>query len=357
MSICSCNLKPPDSARYLFTNSGFRHIVAQLPPIVGGTNFANGHGKAEHFVRRCWHLCCELRESQQLALVTHPTSAEATLVAEQLRSSYPTAHFHYNINFLYYHLQPCGPPDNLRDLGRFIHPISWTSRVTSGAVLSTCASLLPTPMSGASSPAAAAAAPGASATLDQQSTRDSFIPLFDGTPSGYQEWRKRITIYSKKMELMKRTGEAALNLLGSLQGTAWKLVEDYDLEKADKPGAFAEILMRLDKAFKYDSKAEMPADFAAYFEHGGRKANQTLLQFITDHDDKLRKIEKHGVSLPKEVQGYQLLSKANITKEQKQLIMTHAKSLERDKIQEALFTILGQDYRSSSGFPPSRWSS
>ena len=176
-------------------------------------------------------------------------------------------------------------------------------------------------MSGASSPAAAAAAPGAPVTLDQQSTRDSFIPLFDGTPSGYQEWRKRITIYSKKMELMKRTGEAVLNLLGSLQGTAWKLVEDYDLEKADKPGAFAEILMRLDKAFKYDSKVEMPADFAAYFEHSGRKANQTLLQFITDHDDKLRKIEKHGVSLPKEVQGYQLLSKANITKEQKQLII------------------------------------
>ena len=115
-------------------------------------------------------------------------------------------------------------------------------------------------MSGASSPAAAAAAPGAPVTLDQQSTRDSFIPLFDGAPSGYQEWRKRITIYSKKMELMKRTGEAALNLLGSLQGTAWKLVKDYDLEKADKPGAFAEILLRLGKAFKYDSKAEMPAD-------------------------------------------------------------------------------------------------
>ena len=127
-------------------------------------------------------------------------------------------------------------------------------------------------MSGASSPAAAAAAPGAPVTLDQQSTRDSFIPLFDGTPSGsgYQEWRKGITIYSKK------TDEAVLNLLRSLQGTAWKLVEDYDLEKADKPGAFAEILMRLDKAFKYDSKVEMPADFAAYFEHGGRKANLDL---------------------------------------------------------------------------------
>ena len=211
-------------------------------------------------------------------------------------------------------------------------------------------------MSGSSSPAAATATPGAPVMLDQQSTRDNFIPLFDGTPSGYQEWRKRITIYSKKMELMKRSGEAVLNLLGSLQGTAWKLVEDYDLEKADKPGAFAEILLKLDKAFKYDSKVEMPADFAAYFEHLGRKSNQTLLQFITDHDDKLRKVEKHGVSLPKEVQGYQLLSKANITKEQKQLIMTHAKSLERDKIQEALFTILGQDHRGSVGLSPGRWS-
>ena len=93
--------------------------------------------------------------------------------------------------------------------------------------------------------------------LDQQSTRDN-IPVFDGTPANYKEWRKRIIIYAKKMELMNRKGECVLNLLGSLQGTAWKLVEDFGLESVSGDTALKDILALLDAAFQYDSKVEMP---------------------------------------------------------------------------------------------------
>ena len=86
--------------------------------------------------------------------------------------------------------------------------------------------------------------------LDTQSLRDSFIPIFDGTTSGYREWRKRIVIYAKKMELSKRTQEAVLNLLGSLQGTAWRIVEDFDLNKVNDPDAFEGILKQFDAAFQ-----------------------------------------------------------------------------------------------------------
>ena len=85
---------------------------------------------------------------------------------------------------------------------------------------------------------ATAASGAATASLDQQSTRDSYIPIFDGTLAGYKEWRKRITIYAKKMELTNRKNECVLNLLGSSQGTAWKLVEDFDVEKAKEETAF-----------------------------------------------------------------------------------------------------------------------
>eukprot|EP00435_Cladocopium_sp_Y103_P026681 s2681_g6.t1 len=205
---------------------------------------------------------------------------------------------------------------------------------------------------------ATAATGSGAAPLDQQSTRDSYIPVFDGTPSGYKEWRKRITIYAKKMELTNRKNEGVLNLLGSLQGTAWKLVEDFDLEKAKEETAFKDILSLLDAAFQYDSKVEMPADFSSYFESTGRRAGQTLLQFITDHDERLRRLEKHGVKLPAEVQGWHLLAKANISKEQKQMVMTQANSLERNKIQQAMFSILGQDYKHSHmPSTASRWAS
>ena len=40
---------------------------------------------------------------------------------------------------------------------------------------------------------------GAKKDLEVQSFKDNFIPLFDGTPSAYREWRKRIMIYARKM--------------------------------------------------------------------------------------------------------------------------------------------------------------
>ena len=49
--------------------------------------------------------------------------------------------------------------------------------------------------------------------------------------------------------------------------------------------------------------------------------------------------------------------KFNISKEQKQMVMTQANSLERTKIQQALYSIPGQDYKHSPVPNPSRWSS
>ena len=95
------------------------------------------------------------------------------------------------------------------------------------------------------------------AELDNHSARDSFIPLFDGSLTGYCERRKQITIYYKKMSLSKRQGEAILNLLGSLSGTAWKLCEDFNIDKAEDPEALNQILKILDGSFQYDSNVEM----------------------------------------------------------------------------------------------------
>ena len=83
-----------------------------------------------------------------------------------------------------------------------------------------------------------------------------------------------------------------------------------------------------------------------------------MLQYITDHDERFRRLEKHGVTLPAEVQGWHFPAKANITKEQRQMVMTQANSLERTKIQQAMYSILGQDYKHSHlPHNASRWSS
>ena len=184
-------------------------------------------------------------------------------------------------------------------------------------------------------------------TLDTTSLRDSFIPQFDGQPQSYREWRKRIAIYHHKMTLQKRSGESLLNLIGSLQGAAWKVVEDYDLKKIEKEGAFDELMGMLDKAFAYDDRVQMPQDFENFFTHNLRKPGSTLLQFCTEFDEKLRRLQAHGVKLPTTVQGWFLLKKANVTREQRQLALTHAPGLEKNKVQEALYLFLGQDHKAA----------
>ena len=88
-----------------------------------------------------------------------------------------------------------------------------------------------------------------------------------------------------KMKLFKHETEGLLNMLGSLQGTAWKPLENFDLAEAEKPDAIDKVLKTLDKAFEYDNSVQVPQDFDRYFTMLQRKPGQTLLQYVTDYDD------------------------------------------------------------------------
>ena len=186
----------------------------------------------------------------------------------------------------------------------------------------------------------ATGSPTSAPASEGTSQPDSWILVFTGQPSDYKEWRKRIQLYYHKMVLGKRSGEAILSIVGSLTGTAWRLVEDFDVSKDEEE--------LLDGHFQYDDRAQLPVDFDNYFSLT-RKPNQTLLSFVSDHDEYHRKLEKHNVTLPNAVQGWHLLKKANLTKEQRQLVTPRAPSLERKKVVEALYLVLGQDYKATHG--------
>ena len=190
--------------------------------------------------------------------------------------------------------------------------------------------------------------------LDTTTTRDSFIPIFSGLPADYREWRKRITIYHAKMVISKRPSESILNIIGSMQGVAWKLVEDFPLDKLEDAKTFDSLLDILDKSFQYDARVQLPADFDFYFGLQ-RKPGQSLLEHCTAHDDAVRRLSKHDVTLSKAVQGWHLLRSANLTKEQKQLVTLRAPNMEKEKVQEAMFLILGQDHKSAVSRDDKKW--
>ena len=195
---------------------------------------------------------------------------------------------------------------------------------------------------------AAASSPDSSPSL-----RDSFIPTFNGQPAEYKEWRKRITLYHHKMMLSNRKGESILNIVSSLTGTAWRILEDFDVATADKEGTFDSIIKKLDGHFEYDARVQLPQDLDSYFNIS-RRQGQTLMDFVTMHDEMHRKLQKHGVDLPASVQGWHLLRRCNLTKEQRQLITLRAPQLEKTKVIEALYLVLGQDHRSAPSAPDRR---
>lgn len=194
----------------------------------------------------------------------------------------------------------------------------------------------------------------ASSTFDGSSTKDNFIPLFSGQPSEYKEWRKRILIYQHKMVLAKRAAEGVLNLIGSQTGTAWSLLEDFPLKDLELDSTFNAVLKILDGAFQYDDRVQLPSDFEAYFMRFQRRAGQTLLAYCTEHEELIKRLDRHKVTLPTTVQGWLLLRRAGLSKEQRQLVTTQAPQLEKRKVQETLYLLFGQDYKEMAGRPDDR---
>ena len=62
------------------------------------------------------------------------------------------------------------------------------------------------------------------------------------------------------MGLTKRNGE-----IGSLQGSAWGLVEEFSLDDCEKTSAVDSMIKLLDGHFEHDTRVQLPSDFDGYF--------------------------------------------------------------------------------------------
>ena len=117
------------------------------------------------------------------------------------------------------------------------------------------------------------------------------------------------------------------------------------VEDCEKEHAFGKILTRRDRNFEYDDRVLLPNDFEAYFNGLKRKRQQSLLSFVPDHDEAYRKLTGHKIMLPNQVQGWHLLKRAGLTREQRQMVTLKAPTLEKANVVEALFLLYGQDYK------------
>ena len=136
-----------------------------------------------------------------------------------------------------------------------------------------------------------------------------------------------------------------LNIVGSFTGVTWRLFQDWGIEELEKEDAFKKVIETLDANFAYDAKVQLPTDFEAYFNLLQRSPGQTLLLYVADHEEAYRKLQQHRIELPASVQGWDLLRRSGLSREQRQLITLKAPNLEKNAVIEALYLILGQDYK------------
>ena len=166
--------------------------------------------------------------------------------------------------------------------------------------------------------------------------RDNYIPVFDGQPSSYKEYRKRVNLYYKKMTLANKKTEATINLLTSLAGPVWKQVEHLADSAPDDENGFSLVLQELDRVYQYDSRVEMPKAFERFFYGVNRPSGQTLIQYCSDHREAARELERHDVKLPDPVGGWLLV-----------MSQVDNKKLSVATVEQALFYFFGQDYKST----------
>ena len=95
------------------------------------------------------------------------------------------------------------------------------------------------------------------------------------------------------------------------------MFQAWSIEELEKEDAFTRLIFTLDANFAYDSRAQFPSDFENYFNLLQRPPGQTLLLFVTDHEEAYRKLQQHKVELPSQVQGWHLLRRASLSRESK----------------------------------------
>ena len=148
-------------------------------------------------------------------------------------------------------------------------------------------------------------------------------PSFNSAKS-YERFKQELLAWREITELSKNKQGIAVAL--SLPDDDENKIKDkvFDqiaLDELKNENGLNILIAFLDKHLGKDDLADSIEKFED-FDDFKRKDGQTIQEFIAMFDSKYRKIEKKDMSLPSEILAFKLLKKANITKEEKLLVLT-----------------------------------
>ena len=148
-------------------------------------------------------------------------------------------------------------------------------------------------------------------------------PSLNSTKS-YERFKQELLAWRELTELKKEKQGIAVALSlpeddeNRIKDKVFDQISLDDLKSAD---GLDILLTFLDKHLGKDDLSDSVEKFDE-FDDCQRKEGQTIQEFIGIFDSLYRKIEKEGMKLPPEILAFKLLKKANITKDEKLLVLT-----------------------------------
>jgi len=152
----------------------------------------------------------------------------------------------------------------------------------------------------------------------------------------YEGYKQELLAWREVTELEKKKQGVAIALTlpeDHKTGIREKVFDQIKLDDLKKDDGLDTLITFMDKHLGKDDltdSLEKFEDFEEYHRTGG----QNIREYVETFDSKYRKIEKKNMKLPSEILAFKLLRRANITKDEKMLVLTGMNYEKKDTLYE-----------------------
>ena len=157
----------------------------------------------------------------------------------------------------------------------------------------------------------------------------------DFRKKSYDRYKQELSAWKEVTEMdKKKQGIAvALTLPDDETGIREKIFEEMDLEELKTDDGLNKLLIFMDKHL---GKDELTDGFEKFedFENFQRSPDQNINEYIAKFDQKYKRLEKLDMKLPCAILAFKLLRKANITSNERLLVLTGMNYTEKNQLYE-----------------------
>ena len=180
------------------------------------------------------------------------------------------------------------------------------------------------------------------------------IPKYDPEKS-YDIYRAELELWDTVTDVSAEKKAACIILTLPCTGTCTirtTVIQKGDKAKLNSATGFAELLRLLDELLGKDDLQDCVDKYDEFEDY--HRTNETMREYVQVFDTKVAKLTNKSITLPQVVLAFKLIRNANISKEDKKLVLTGLNYATKDQLYDqaksALKKYCGEGYDSACKF-------